>query len=117
MAIVDTFNWCTQIQNGGGAMTTENSDREVAFGNGYKQIASSGFNTERREFAIVYGGTDWKAVKDFMTEHRLKPFIWTPPDGQLGLFIVKRNTVALTPIRGGLNEVKATFTEQFTSME
>ena len=50
---LDEFTWCTQTQGGGGAMTTENNDREVVFGNGYKQVASSGFNTTRRSFSIV----------------------------------------------------------------
>lgn len=116
MANLDTFSWCTQIQNGGGVMSTTNNDRSAAFGNGYTQVASSGYNTERREFAIVYGGKDWAEVKNFCSSHRLKPFAWLPPDGVIGLFIVKRDTVALTPIAGGLNEVRATFVEQFTSM-
>ena len=117
MATLDEFNWCTQIQNSGGTMTTENNDREVVFGNGYKQVASSGFNTERREFTIVYAGKDWKAVKAFCTNHRIKPFLWMPPDEQLGLFIVKSGSVALTPIAPGINEIRATFSEQFTSMQ
>lgn len=112
---LDTFKWCTQIQSGGGAMTTINSDREVAFGNGYVQVASSGFNTTRREFAVVYVGTDYKSVIDFMHNHRLKPFAWKTPDGSLGLFRVKSNTITATPISQTAQEVKATFTEQFTS--
>lgn len=117
MAIVDRFTWCTQVQNNGGAMTTENNDREVVFGNGYRQVASSGFNTERRMFTIVYAGKDWKAVKGFLSGHRLKPFIWLPPDGDLGLFLTKTNTVATKPIAPGVQEVTATITEQFTSMQ
>ena len=115
--MIDEFKWCTQIQGGGGAMTTSNNDREVIFGNGYRQKASSGFNTERREFAVVYVGTDYKAVKTFMTNHRLKPFLWRMPDGDYGLFSVKAGTVALTPISPTAQEVKATFTEEFTSMQ
>lgn len=114
--MLDEFTWCTQIQSGGGVMTTTNNDREVIFGNGYRQKASSGFNTERREFSIVYVGNDYKAVKAFMTDHRLKPFLWKTPDGSFGLFTVKAGTVGLTPISRTAQEVKATFTEEFTSM-
>lgn len=114
--MLDEFTWCTQIQSGGGTMTTTNNDREVVFGNGYRQKASSGFNTERREFSIVYFGSDYKEVKDFMTNHRLKPFLWRMPDGNLGLFTVKAGSVGLTPISPTAQEVKATFTEEFTSM-
>ncbi|HBI4576253.1 TPA: phage tail protein [Salmonella enterica subsp. enterica serovar Infantis] len=114
--MLDEFTWCTQIQSGGGTMTTTNNDREVVFGNGYRQKASSGFNTERREFSIVYVGSDYKEVKTFMTDHRLKPFLWRMPDGNLGLFTVKAGSVGLTPISPTAQEVKATFTEEFTSM-
>lgn len=114
---LDEFKWCTQIQNGGGAMTTTNNDREVVFGNGYRQKASSGFNTERREFSIVYVGSDYKMVKAFMASHRIKPFLWRMPDGDYGLFTVKSGSVALSPISPTIQEVKATFTEEFSGIK
>ncbi|WWD12602.1 minor tail protein [Escherichia phage BubbaBully] len=117
MAALDEFTWCTQIQSSGGAMTTTNNDREVVFGNGYTQVASSGFNTVRREFSIAYVGLDYKDVLKFMNDHRLKPFLWITPDGSPGLFRVKSGSVAATPISPAVQEVKATFTEQFTSMK
>lgn len=98
-------------------MTTENNDREVVFGNGYKQVASSGFNTVRRSFAIVYAGSDYAKVITFLNGHRLKPFLWVAPDGRLGLFRVKSGTVAAAPISPTVQEVKATFEEQFTSLK
>lgn len=113
---LDEFKWRTQIQSGGGSMTSTNNDREVVFGNGYTQVASSGFNTVRREFQIVYAGKDYRDVVDFMHNHRLKPFLWVMPDGKLGLFRVKSGTVATTPIAPTAQEVRATFIEQFTSM-
>lgn len=112
---LDEFKWCTQIQNSGGTMTVTNNDREVVFGNGYTQVASSGFNTVRREFAVVYGGTEYREVLKFMNEHRLKPFLWVTPDGSLGLFRVKSGSVSMVPVSPTVQEVKATFTEQFTS--
>lgn len=114
---LDEFTWCTQTQGGGGAMTTENNDREVIFGNGYKQVASSGFNTTRRSFSIVYAGKDYKKVIDFLNGHRLKPFLWVMPDGNLGLFLVKSGTVSASPVSPTVQEVKATFEEQFTSIK
>ena len=114
---LDEFKWCTQIQSGGGAMTSTNNDREVVFGNGYTQVASSGFNTVRREYSIVYAGTDYRQVESFMHNHRLKPFLWVMPNGQLGLFRVKTGSVAVNPISPTVQEVRATFTEQFTSMK
>ncbi|AGI61461.1 minor tail protein [Shigella phage pSf-1] len=114
---LEQFKWCTQTQGGGGTMTTSNNDREISFGNGYTQVASGGFNTVRREFSIVYVGNDYRDVVDFLNGHRLKPFLWFMPDGQPGLFRVKSGSVGLTPISATVQEVKATFTEQFTSMQ
>ena len=113
---LNEFKWCTQIQNGGGGLTTENNDREVVFGNGYRQVASSGFNTVRRVYSVVYGGEDFRAVYTFMNEHRLKPFLWVAPDGVLGLYRVRSGSVAATPISSTVQEIRATFEEQFTSM-
>lgn len=116
MATLDQFTWCIQLQNGGGSVTTTNNDREVVFGNGYRQRASSGFNTTRREMQIVYSGKDYKTVYDFLQAHRLKPFAITPPDGRIGIFIVKSDSVSLNPVSKTVQEVKATISEQFTSM-
>ena len=113
---LDEFTWCTQTQGGGGAMATENNDREVSFGNGYKQVASSGFNTVRRVYTVVYAGTDYKKVLEFMHKHRLKPFLWVAPDGVLGLYRVKSGSVGSSPVSATVQEAKATFEEQFTSM-
>lgn len=114
---LDEFKWCTQTQGGGGSMTTENNDREVIFGNGYKQVASSGFNTVRKIYSVVYAGRDYKKVLDFLNGHRLKPFLWVDPDGVLGLYRVKTGTVSASPISPTVKEVKAIFEEQFTSMK
>lgn len=97
-------------------MTTENNDREVVFGNGYRQRASSGYNTERRVMTIVYVGKDYLSVKDFLSAHRIKPFAYTPPDNRIGIFVVQPGSVALKPISKGVQEVTATISESFSSM-
>lgn len=117
MANLEMFKWCTQIQSSGGSMTTEDNVREVVFGNGYTQVASSGFNTTKRSFTVVYAGTDYKDVISFMQRHLIKPFAWVAPDGNAGLFRVKTGTIAAKPISPTTQEVTATFVEQFTSME
>lgn len=113
---LDKFTWCVQAQNGGGVMTTTNNDREVVFGNGYRQVSSSGFNTERREYAITYVGNDDKEVVKFLREHRIKPFAFTPPNDHIGIFILKMDTLSTVPISGGRLEVKCSIVEQFTAM-
>lgn len=113
---LDEFKWCTQIQNSGGSLTTENNDREVVFGNGFKQVASSGFNTVRRVYTVIYGGDDFREVFKFMNEHRLKPFLWVAPDGVLGLYRVRSGSVTAAPVSPTVQEIGAIFEEQFTSM-
>lgn len=117
MATLDTFGWCTQVQGGGGSLTTTNNDRSIQFGNGYMQLASSGFNTTRREYSVVYAGEDFMAVYDFCDSHRIKPFAWTPPDGKIGIWIVKPNSLGAKPVSRDVMEINVTFMEQFTSME
>lgn len=113
---VDVFKWCTQVNSSGGSMTTANNIRSISMGNGYRQVASSGRNVSRRDFSIVYGGRAWSEVLDFVNAHITKPFIWTPPDGKAGVFIVKADSVTMTPVfKNKIHEVKCTFTEQFTS--
>lgn len=116
MAVLDKFTWCIQLQNNGARTSTTNNDREVIFGNGYSQVGSSGFNTVKREVTIVYAGKDYQAVYDFLQAHRLKPFALTPPDGRIGVFVTKANSVSLTPISKTIQEVSATISERFTSM-
>ncbi|ANM45885.1 minor tail protein [Escherichia phage vB_EcoS_NBD2] len=112
---LDVFKWCVQVQNGGGVMSVTNNDREVQFGNGFRQVASSGFNTERREYQITYFGKDWQAVRKFLRDHRLKPFAFTPPSDTIGIFLLKPDTLSATPIANGQLEIKCAIVEQFTA--
>lgn len=112
---VDTFTWCTQVQGNGGAMSVTNNVRMVSMGNGYRQVASSGRNTNRREFSVVYGGRDYLDVMNFIMSHTYKPFIWTPPDGRIGLFTVKPDSIGSGVKFRGMQEINCTFTEEFTS--
>lgn len=116
MAKLEMFKWCTQVQSGGGSMTTEDTVREVSFGNGYTQVASAGLNTTRRSFTVAYVGRDYRDVIAFMKAHLIKPFAWVTPDGSAGLFRVKSGSVSVKPISPTVQEITATFTEQFTSM-
>lgn len=113
---IDTFKWCVQSQEGGGGMTVTNNDREVQFGNGFRQVASSGFNTERREYVITYVGQDFKEVRQFLRDHRLKPFAFTPPEDRIGIFLLKPDSLTTTPIGRGLLVVKCSIVESFTAV-
>lgn len=112
---LDIFRWCVQAQNGGGGMSSTNNIREVMFGNGYRQVGSAGFNTNRREFAITYAGEEDIDVLEFMRSHLIKPFAFTPTKDKIGVFLVKPDSVSTTPLASGLLEVKCSIVEQFTS--
>lgn len=113
---LDVFKWCVQLQNGGGAMSVTNNDRNVQFGNGFMQVGSSGFNTERREYAITYQGEDWREVRKFLRDHRLKPFAFTPPLDDIGIFMLKPDTLSTIPISTDQLEIKCSIVEQFTTL-
>lgn len=113
---LDVFKWCVQVQDGGGVMTVTNNDRQVQFGNGFRQVASSGYNTERREYAISYVGKDWKEVREFLRSHRMKAFAFTPPEDKIGVFLLKPDTLNTQPIGRGLLVVKCTIVEAFTAV-
>lgn len=111
-----SFKWCVQVQDSGGAMSVTNNDRQVQFGNGYRQVASSGFNTERREYTISYVGSDWAEVREFLRGHRLTPFAFQPPEDRLGVFLLKPDTLSTQPIGRGNLIVKCTIVEAFTAV-
>lgn len=97
-------------------MTVTNNMRSISMGNGYRQVASSGLRTNRRQFQIVYGGDKYLDVLDFLYSHVDTPFIWTPPDGRPGIFIVVPDSIAASPKAKVLQELTCSFTEQFTSI-
>lgn len=110
---IDTFTWCVQVQGAGGTAVSNNV-RSVIMGNGYEQLASSGRNTNRREYSLVYAGKDYIDVYDFLLAHVTKPFIFTPPDGRISIFTTKPDTVSLTVVSGKIQAVNCTLREQFT---
>lgn len=114
---IEQFKWCTQIQGGAAQAAISNNMRTASFGNGAIQSASSGIHTERRNIPIIHGSRkDWRDVYKFVRSHVMKPFIYTPPDGEMGVFIVSPNSVALKPVGGGVYEVSATFEERFSGI-
>lgn len=113
---LDKFTWCVQVQNGGGAMTTTNSNREVAFGNGFVQLGSAGFNTEKREYVITYVGKDFAAMRKFMRDHMIKPFAFTPPNDTIGIFTTKPDSIKANPISRNMLEISCSIVERFTAM-
>ncbi|ATW61817.1 minor tail protein [Escherichia phage DTL] len=113
---IDTFNYCTQVQNGGGSFTNASNVRSVSFGNGYKQIGSGGYNTNVRTYNMTYTNTNWKEVLDFCFTHIITPFAWTTPQGEIKLFVVSQDSISVTPVSKVIQTVSMQFVEVFSSM-
>ncbi|MDN5987575.1 MAG: phage tail protein, partial [Hafniaceae bacterium] len=93
---IETFMWPTQVA---GQPTTEyaRTIREVQFGDGYKQVSESGINSERIKFSYSFRGSLSVAIaiRDFCRRHCTKAFIWTPPHGDKGLYIISADSIRL----------------------
>lgn len=114
---LDTFTFCTQVQNGGGSFTNASNVRSVSFGNGYTQIGTGGYRTNKRTYNMTYTNTNWKEVLDFCFSHIITPFAWTTPQGELKLFVVAQDSISVTPNTKEVQTVSMQFVEVFTSMQ
>ncbi|AKJ41479.1 phage tail protein [Pragia fontium] len=112
--MIDTFRWKTQIQNQQQVSYTRRV-RSVQFGDGYKQISEDGINSELQSWPIIYTGHSKEVleVRDFLRAHVVKPFIWTPPFGEKGLFRVSVEPITLTPLGPHTLSVNAVFEQTF----
>lgn len=111
--MIDSFNWCTQVQNGGGSFTNASNVRSVSFGNGYKQIGSGGYNTNVRTYNMTYTNTNWNEVLDFCFAHITTPFFWTTPQGDTLMFVIQQDSISVTPLSKEVQTVNMQFVEVF----
>ncbi|UOX39708.1 putative minor tail protein [Escherichia phage vB_EcoS_SCS31] len=113
---IDTFNYCTQIQNGGGSFSNTNNVRIVSFGNGFEQRGTGGYNTSVRTYSMTYTNKDWRDVMDFCLNHIITPFFWTTPQGDTSMFVIQQDSISVTPISSEVQNVNMQFVEVFSSM-
>ena len=112
---LQTFNWCLNVQ-AGLSFTNSSNVRTVSFGNGFQQIGTGGYRTNKRTYSVSYVGRDWKKVMDFCLDHIIKPFAWTTPQGELKLFVIQQDSISVTPSTKEVQTVNMQFVEVFTSM-
>ena len=113
---IDTFNYCTQIQNGGGSFSNTSNVRIVSFGNGYRQIGIGGYNTNVRTYSMTYTNNDWRDVMNFCFNHIITPFFWTTPQGDTSMFVIQQDSISVTPLSKDIQTVSMQFVEVFSSM-
>lgn len=109
------FWWPVQIQD----TPSVNYSRRVAktqFGNGYEQVSEDGPNAETKTFQITFSGqindvhTNPQDVAKFLRQHVVRPFVYTPPDGEKGLYRVVSDSVVVRPYSRLVQTVTATIT-------
>ncbi|KPD01936.1 phage tail protein [Moellerella wisconsensis] len=114
--MIEEFKWRTQTQD---APTGEFRHRikEVEFGDGYKQVAGDGINTETQSWPFTYTGqkAEVMPIFNFIRQHTVKSFIWVPPFGEKGLYRVKADSITLKPIGGSMITIAATFEQAFSA--
>lgn len=112
---LQTFNWCLNVQ-AGLSFTNSSNVRTVSFGNGFQQIGTGGYRTNKRTYTVSYIGKQWNDVMNFCFNHIITPFAWTTPQGDLKLFVIQQDSISVTPSTKEVQTVSMQFVEVFTSM-
>lgn len=109
---IDTFTWCVRIDASG---TTSVSTVQVQFGDGYKQVAGTGINSEAETWNLACNGkaAKMKEVRDFLLDHVIKSFWWVNPWGEKKLYRVKADSVSPTFPKAGFAEISFVFEQAF----
>lgn len=110
MADVEVFAWSPRVNASG---KVAQATLSAQFGDGYRQVAEDGINTESQTWPLTFKGRESliRPIVAFLRRHKgARPFQWTPPLGEPGLYIA--NGYEPTAIGGGLYSVSVTF-EQF----
>lgn len=108
---IETFTW---EPDGTASADVELRVRETAFGDNYVQVAGNGINPEAATWEVEFGGplSDLLPIRAFIKRHGgYKAFLWTNPDGELGLYRCKKYRWGRQPI--GLATLNATFVRAF----
>jgi phage-related protein len=112
---LQTFTFCTQVQGGAGSYSNESNARRVQFGNGYEQVGTGGYRTNRRTYSMTYTGKNYNEVLGFLYNHIITPFFWKTPQGDTAVFRVGQDSISVSPISSGVQTITMEFVEVFTS--
>ena len=110
--MTETFTWKTIGQPQG---TVTLRRLSVQFGDGYRQAAGDGINNKVQTWqvqCVARGRSEANLIAAFFDRHGgYKPFYWTPPLGQQGLYeVVAYNP---SPVGGEIFTISATFQQVF----
>lgn len=108
--MIETYRWPVQLQAGMEG-TFSYSTRSAKFGDGYEQISGDGINPETQSWPVTLSGLnkDVLPALTFIRAHVTKSFIWTPPNGVLGLYRVDKESIKSAPLSRNVSTITATF--------
>ncbi|WP_262207516.1 phage tail protein [Serratia proteamaculans] len=109
---IDTFNWPVRLQ---ASEDINISIIQVQFGDGYKQVASSGLNAAVETWSLSCNGesSNISVVRDFLKSHAIQSFWWTNPWGEKKLYRVKSDSIKPKFINGMFVDITFTFEQAF----
>ena len=87
---------------------------DIAFGEGYVSSFAEGMNNRLQTWPMTWKGTDAEVlpIRDFFDAHNgYQRFLWTPPHGVQGQYVVKNYT--LVPSAAGNCQITATLIQRF----
>lgn len=104
---IETFTWSPDDE-----ASSDNTlrVRKSVFGDNYVQVAGDGLNGESDTWSLSFGGVaeETQPILAFLRRHKgFKAFLWTPPDGELGLYRCEKFAIQRRP--GSVGVVTATF--------
>lgn len=108
----DTFTWGVLV---GGNEALNVSTMQAQFGDGYRQIASSGINSAIETWSLSRRDTvaNIAAVRTFLKTHVISSFWWTNPWGERHLYRVKNDSIATKWLTESFVELSFTFEQAF----
>ncbi|HBM63264.1 MAG TPA: phage tail protein [Pseudomonas sp.] len=83
---IETFTWTSDDEAGGDSTLRT---RKSQFGDNYAQVSTDGLNAESDSWSLSFGGLsdEIAPILAFIRRHRgAKSFLWTNPEGVLGLY-------------------------------
>lgn len=110
---MDTFNPPIPPQEGAQG-TTRFNVTEIVFGDGYVSSFGNGLHNKFQVWPMTWKGTvaEITPIRDFFDAHAgYKKFLWTPPLGVQGYYVVKEYSPLVEA--AGNAQITATFEQRF----
>lgn len=111
---IETFAWPIQTATQP-TLDVKDRIRKAQFGDGYEQVVGDGLNPSQFSFPYSFTGKAARSMEiyNFLSRHKTKAFIFTPPYGEKGLYRVAADSLKRAVKGKTLLIVTATFEQAF----